>query len=339
MKSGLSRRDFIRITAVGAGILTFGGIGLHEILKEPEVKTCTKTRLLLGTFVTIKAVDTNESKARMAVKNTFDEIERLSGIMSRFDPGSQLYSLNKTGTITGASQELVDVAKQALEYSELTNGAFDVTVLPMLELNRQSFARYGSPPDSDYINQVKGLVDYRLIGLKGSDITLGRTGASITLDSIAKGYIVDMAAELLQRQGDMDGVMVEAGGDMYLSGTRQDGNLWKIGIAHPRSDSDYWGAVSYSNGAMATSGDYESALTGDYSYHHIIDPRAGMSPLELSSATVLAGNTAYADALATACIVMGRDEALAMIEKLPGVEALLIDKDMKDYRTSGFPAV
>ena len=188
MTRELSRRDFIRITAVGAGILAFGGIGLHEILKEPGLKTHAETRLLLGTFVTIKVVDTNENKARQVVSDTFDEINRLSAIMSRFDTGSELYSLNKTGSITGASPDLVTVMGQALEYSELTNGSFDVTVLPLLELNRESFARYSSPPDTGDINEVKRLVDYRQVSIKGRDITLARIGASITLDSIAKGY-------------------------------------------------------------------------------------------------------------------------------------------------------
>jgi len=166
---------------------------------------------------------------------------------------------------------------------------------------------------------------------------LTKTAASITLDSIAKGYIVDLAADLLRERGNMSRVLVEAGGDMFLSGMRQDGNPWKIGVAHPRAISGYYEVISSSNGAIATSGDYESAFTSDYRYHHIIDPRVGLSPIELASATVLASDTTYADALATACIVMGKDEALALVEKLPDVEALLIDKELRSYRTSGFP--
>lgn len=337
MRRELSRRDFIRITAIGAGILAIGGIALKELFAEPELKTYAETMPLLGTFITIKVVDTDEDKAREMVQDTFTEINRLSSILSRFDPASELYCLNKTGQVASASRELVVVMERALQYSELTSGAFDVTVLPLLELNQESFNKYNAPPDIKDIAEVKSLVGYKMVSIKGRDITLAKTGVSITLDSIAKGYIVDLAADLLRERGNMSRVLVEAGGDMFLSGMRQDGNPWKIGVAHPRAISGYYEVISSSNGAIATSGDYEAAFTNDYRYHHIIDPRIGLSPTELSSTTLLANNTTYADALATACIILGKDEALDLIEKLSSVEALFIDKQLKSYRTSGFP--
>ncbi len=337
MKRELSRRDFIRITAIGAGILAVGGITLKELFAEPDLKTYTETRALLGTFITIKVVDTDKDRAQDMAQSTFAEINRLSGILSRFDPASELYYLNKTGQITNASRELVEVMEQSLQYAELTSGAFDITVLPMLELNRESFQKYNAPPTADDLAEIKKLVDYRMINIMGQDITLAKTGTGITLDSIAKGYIVDLAAGLLRERGN-DRVLVEAGGDMCFSGTSQDGDPWRIGVANPRNAGGYYQVISSSGGAIATSGDYESAFTSDYRYHHIIDPRVGLSPAELSSATVLASNTARADALATACIVMGKDEALALIEKLPDTEALLIDKDLRSYRTDSFPA-
>jgi thiamine biosynthesis lipoprotein len=337
MKRELSRRDFIRITAIGAGVLAVGGIGLKEILAEPKLKTYAETRPLLGTFVTIKVIDTNENKARQMVRDTFTEISRLSAIMSRFDPASELYSLNKTCEITGASSELVAVVGQALSYSEMTGGAFDVTVLPLLELNQESFSKYNSPPDANAIAEVKSLVGYKMVSIKERDITLSRTGASITLDGIAVGYIVDRAAELLWERGSMSRVLVDGGGELSLSGMRQDGRPWEIGIAHPRDPGNYYELISFTNKAIATSGDYQNFYTSDYRYHHIIDPKTGISPPDIASATVLAQDTIYADALTKACFVMGKDEALSFIENLTGVEALLIDKEMKSYRTSGFP--
>jgi len=332
MKNKLSRRDFIRITAIGAGILTIGGITLKELFTEPELKTYAETRALLGTFITIKVVDTNEGRAQDMVQGTFTEISRLSGILSRFDPASELYRLNKTGQVTNASAELVEVMEKSLQYAELTSGTFDVTVLPMLELNQESFHKYNAPPFADDLVEVKKLVDYRAISISGQDITLTKSGAGITLDSIAKGYIVDMAAGLLRDKGN-DSV------DLSLSGMSQDGDPWKIGVVDPRNNSSHYQVIKSSGGAIATSGDYEATFTSDYRYHHIIDPRVGLSPAELSSSTVLASSTAYADALATACMVMGKDEALAFMEKLPDTEALLIDKNLTSYRTSGFPTV
>jgi thiamine biosynthesis lipoprotein len=161
MKKGLSRRDFIRITAIGAGVLAVGGICLKEILAEPKLKTYAETRALLGTFVTIKVVDTNNDKAKQMAQDTFAETNRLSGILSRFDTASELYCLNKTGQIISASSELVAVMEQALSYSELTSGTFDVTVLPLLELNQESFSKYHSPPDANDIAEVNSLVGYK----------------------------------------------------------------------------------------------------------------------------------------------------------------------------------
>ncbi|MFC1875472.1 FAD:protein FMN transferase [Chloroflexota bacterium] len=338
MKRKLSRRDFIRITAIGAGILAIGGITLNELFAEPELKTYTETRALLGTFITIKVVDTDKDRAQDMAQSTFNEISRLSGILSRFDPASELYSLNKTGQITSASGELVEVMEQSLQYAELTGGAFDITVLPMLELNQESFQKYNAPPTADDLTEVKKLVDYRAISINGQDITLTKTGAGITLDSIAKGYIVDLAAGLLRDKGN-DSVLVEAGGDMSLSGSSREGDPWKIGVANPRDIGGYYQVIKSRGGAIATSGDYEAAFTSDYRYHHIIDPRVGLSPADLSSATVLASNTTFADALATACMVMGKDEAITFIENMPDTEALLIDKSLVSYRTSGFPAI
>ena len=337
MNKKLSRRDFIRITAVGAGAMAIGGIAINDLLTEPEVKAYTETRALLGTFITIKIADTSEAQAQKLVQGTFDEIIRLSAIFNRFDPSSQLYSLNHSGSIQGASNELIDVMQKAVYYSELTGGAFDVTVLPMLDLNYDSFINNNAPPAAEDLSRVKSLVDYRSVSVKGKDITLGISGAGITLDSIAKGYIVDLAAGLLKNKG-CDCVLVEAGGDMSLSGSSQDGDPWKVAVADPRNIGDYYQVLYSSGGAIATSGDYEAAFTSDYRYHHIIDPRVGLSPAGLSSATVLAGNATLADALATACMVMGQDEALSFVNNLSGAEALLIDKQLNSYRSGGFPA-
>ncbi|MDD4924614.1 MAG: FAD:protein FMN transferase [Dehalococcoidales bacterium] len=336
MNYKLSRRDFIKITAAGAGALALGAIGVNRLLAEPELKIYEETQVLLGTFVTIKAVDTDEKNARNMVGTTFEEIKRLSNIFSRFDSKSELYSLNKSGQIYGASDDLICIMKSSIQYSELTDGLFDITALPLLELNHESFNTNNAPPDKEAITEIKSLVGYNAINISGNDITLQKPGALITLDSIAVGYIVDKAAALLS-QGNINNVLINGGGEIYPCGTKNDGELWKIGIANPRDTSKYLAVIDSSNWAISTSGDYEAYFTGDYLYNFIIDPRTGVSPTELASATVIAKDTLCADALSTACIVMGKNDALSMIENLPGTEALLVDKNMNCYRSSGFP--
>ena len=336
MNNRLSRRDFIKFTAAGAGALALGAVSINKLLAEPDMKIYEETQVLLGTFVTIKAVDTDEKNACNLVRATFEEVNRLSAIFSRFDSRSELYSLNRNGHIDGASDDLISILKSSIQYSEVTGGLFDVTALPLLELNQESFNNNNSPPDVGTIAEVKSLVGYQAININGNDITLRKTGAHITLDSIAVGYIVDKAAALLG-QGDVNNVLINGGGEIYPRGTKNDGKLWTIGIANPRDNSGYLSVIDSGDWAISTSGDYEAYFTDDYLYNFIIDPRTGISPTELASATVIAKNTIEADALSTACIIMGKNDALNLIESLPGTEVLLVDKNMSCYRSSGFP--
>jgi thiamine biosynthesis lipoprotein len=336
MNNRLSRRDFIKFTAAGAGALALGAVGVNRLFAEPDLKTYEETQVLLGTFVTIKAVDTDENNARSLVRATFEEINRLSAVFSRFDSRSELYNLTRTGYIDGASDDLISILRSSIQYSEVTGGLFDVTALPLLELNQESFNKNNTPPDGETITEAKSLVGYQAIDINGNGITLKKSGAHITLDSIAVGYIVDKAAALLG-QGDVNNVLINGGGEIYPRGIKNDGNLWPIGIANPRDNSSYLSVIESADWAISTSGDYQAYFTDDYLYNFIIDPRTGVSPTELASATVIAKDTIGADALSTACIIMGKNDALNLIESLPGTEALLVDKNMNCYRSSGFP--
>jgi len=337
MKREISRRDFVRISAVGAGVLALGGFGVKELIEAGAAKEVGETRALLGTFITIKLIDTDAESAKAAIEDAFAEIERLSAVLSRFDPGSELSVLNCTGINDSASPELLGVVQKAKNFSDVTGGAFDISVLPLLNLYVDSFADGGEPPSEKAIGAAKELVGYRNIVVKDRRIELAAPGMCLTLDGIAKGFVVDQAASLLRARG-LTQVLVEAGGDMSLRGMRDDGQPWKIGLTHPRALAGYYEVFSTSNDCLATSGDYENAFTSDYSWHHIIDPRIGHSPREVASATVIAPDTTYADAMATAAVVLGVSDAIALFDRLPGVEALLIDKGMKSYPTSGFYA-
>jgi thiamine biosynthesis lipoprotein len=292
---------------------------------------------MMGTFVTITVIGEDEAASAAIAQDTFAEIGRLSSILSRHDSSSELSRLNTAGSLASASSELVSVLERAQFYAEISGGAFDVTMKPLQDLYQDSFARYSRPPDAADISKALTLVGYRNLSIKGRDLALAKEGMGITLDGIGKGYIVDQAAALLKARG-MTQVLVEAGGDLALRGMRQDGAPWKVGIVHPRALTGYYEVVESSNSCMATSGDYESAYTADYSHHHIIDPRSGYSPAELASTTVTAADTTFADALSTAALVMGADEALALLEGLTGVEGLLIDKNLHSRATSGFVA-
>ncbi|APV45485.1 thiamine biosynthesis lipoprotein [Dehalogenimonas formicexedens] len=335
LKNKLTRRDFVRISAVGAGVLALGGVGIKELLATGGVKEVSETRELLGTFITIKLVDPEPEIAASAIREGFAEVERLSSIFSRFDPGSGLAMLNRDGYIDNAPPELLGIVQKAKYISGITGGAYDISVLPLLNLYVDSFAEGGSPPSDKQIDVAKDLVGYQGIEIKERRISLAAPGMCLTLDSIAKGFVVDQTASMLRNRG-YSRVLVAGSGDMSLRGARDDGQPWKIGLTHPRALAGYYEVFQTTNDSIATSGDYENTFTPDFSWNHIIDPRIGHSPRELASATVIASDTAYADALSTSAMVMGKTDALSLLESLPGVEALLIDKNMNKYSTSGF---
>ncbi|MFW6068540.1 MAG: FAD:protein FMN transferase, partial [Chloroflexota bacterium] len=185
------------------------------------------------------------------------------------------------------------------------------------------------------------------IRVRNQSIFLEREGMQLTLDGIAKGYIVDSAVAMLRRSGFSD-VLVEAGGDLAASGQRSDGGPWRVGVRHPRAiegaSTQSMTTVEVSQRAVATSGDYMNSFTQDFSRHHIVDPRSGLSPQELSSVTVLAPTTMDADALSTTVMVLGLREGMTLLERLPHVAGLLVSKanensDVKMWPTSNFPAL
>jgi thiamine biosynthesis lipoprotein len=158
----------------------------------------------------------------------------------------------------------------------------------------------------------------------------------ITLDGIAKGAVVDGAVARLQALG-FAAVLVEAGGDLRATGIDQ---YWRVAVQPPRPEktNEFVAAFELAEQAAATSGDYMNAFNPDRSLHHIVDPRLGLSPSELASTTVIAPSATDADALSTTLMVLGVKQGLALAEKLAGVEALVVAKDLQLYRSSGFPA-
>jgi thiamine biosynthesis lipoprotein len=222
---------------------------------------------------------------------------------------------------------------QAQGMSEMTGGAFDVTVKPVVDLYQQS--RPGLPED-DEIRSALNLVDYRKLTVSAGEIALGQPGMAVTLDGIAKGYIVDAGSAVLKRMG-FENVLVEAGGDLMAGGNKDGDAPWKIGVQSPQGSlSDLLTQIKVSNQAAATSGDYFQFFSEDRMNHHIIDPRSGFSSPELASATILSERAVKSDALATAVMVLGK-AGLDLIESISGSEALLVTKEGAMLKSSGFP--
>jgi thiamine biosynthesis lipoprotein len=293
--------------------------------------SATDSRYLMGTVVNLTLIGGEPEQAQAAILHVFARMEALEAVLSRYLPDSQLSKLNRNDTLEDAHPSLISVIKRAQEISQLTNGAFDITIKPVLDLYQSS----ASLPDENAVSQALLLVDYHAITLEDRTISFKKRGMSITLDGIAKGFIVDEGVAVLEKFGFTD-VMIEAGGDLMAMGEKAPRYPWKIGLQAPRkATGNLIATFNVENKALATSGDYMQAFTPDFVNHHIIDPRCGHSPRELASVSVLAPTVTLADGLATSIMVMGK-EGLKLIENLPACEAYAVTKDSAVLKTTGF---
>lgn len=294
----------------------------------PEVRL---TRLLLGTTVTITVRHADEAFASKAITAALDEIERIEQLMSSYDEESEIWCLNSTGVIE-SDPEILRLIEEARRFSRLSDGAFDVTVQPLLDLYDTAFSQRGRPPTPAEIETARQKVGFERIRIAAGRISLPE-GMKITLGGIAKGYAIDRAVSVLQERGVRHG-LVNAGGDMRSLGTK-DGGPWKIALQNPRNSHDYIALLPLADRAVATSGDYEKFFDPEKKFHHIVDPRTGYSATELISVTVVAPTALEADALATAVFVLGAQQGMELIECRENVEALLVTAERAILTSTG----
>ena len=331
-KTRLTRQQFLKITGVAGVSAAFGGALVRELLRQAELHRVRDTRVQMGTVVTVSVVHPDLAAARRMVTETFAEMERLEGMLSRHRDGTMVSRLNRDGIVRGVSPEVVHVIDRALEYSALTRGAFDITVAPLLNLYKSSFATTGAPPPETEVTRALALVDYRNVRLEDGVVEFDERGMAVTLDGIAKGYIVDRAVAVL-REGGVEKILIDAGGDMATAGERARGEGWRVAIQHPRDEAGDLGILRLRGESVATSGDYIQHFTEDRLFHHILDPRTGNSPVHTSSVTVVTPTAMESDALSTAIFVLGPQDGLRLLNRLDGVEGMIVTKQ-QDVLTS-----
>ncbi len=266
----ITRQQFLRITAVAGVSLTLGGGLIRALVRRADLHEIRETRTQMGTLVTISVVHPSATAARGMVVAAFAEMERLEAILSRHREGTPVSRLNAEGVVRGAPTELTAVVRKALHYSALSDGAFDITVAPLLELYASSFALTGAPPSDSRVEDIRSLVGHRDILVDDGSIAFKKPGMSITLDGIAKGHIVDRAVSMLRESG-AEHVLVDAGGDMASVGEAPSGDGWRIAIQDPRAEDGYLGILQLRDNSVATSGDYLEYFAQDKRSHHTLD--------------------------------------------------------------------
>lgn len=313
---------------------------IHSRHSGEAGRVVEKTKLLMGTIVEIKVpVGPGEDagRIRQAIDEAFAEIKRIEDVFSVFKEASELSRVNrlKAGEALKLSTEVYDLIKRSLEYSELTGGAFDITVKPLVDLWNAAKTS-GRLPSKDELEAARAKVGPQNIILNEAErtISLRQDGVKLDLGGIAKGYAADRAGAILKASG-ITGAIVNPGGNMYCLGRRSKNELWKIGIQHPRKREGLFLEIMVEDRAVVTSGDYERYFElGGKRYSHIIDPRTGW-PIgdAVVSATVIADNSTRADALATAICVLGPKDGLRMLKRMKGVDAFVIFKDGENLKT------
>ncbi len=331
----MSRREALKITAVTGVSLAIGGSVLAGLVQRGRLHRVAVRDIRMGTLVHITVVHPDPSAAREMVDAAFAEMERLEAILSRHRPDTAVSRLNREGSLRSAPLELSRLVRLAGEYSEATEGAFDITVAPVLHLYASSFENTGQPPSDAELNHARELVGHHSLRAVESDLLFDEPGMAVTLDGIAKGFIVDRAVERLVAAG-ADRVMVDAGGDMASRGTSAPGEPWSVGIQDPWDGRGRLGSLHLRSQGIGSSGDYVHRFSEDRRFHHIIDPRTGKSPDHTSAVTVVASTAVEADALSTAALVLGPEEGIALLEAREGIEGLLVTKDRTEIRTRGF---
>jgi FAD:protein FMN transferase len=335
----MDRRSFLKFSGLlGLGVTSAGILPCRaEAVKFGNNSyKVSDTQVAMSTFVSMTLFHPSRDRAEEAMGRAFEEIERLTGLMNRFDKKTVVARLNNEGTIHDMPPEVAEVVKASLDYYRITQGCFDITVKPIIDLFQKNFSEgKTSPPEEDLLNQTLNRVGSDKIELKGRTVRFREPGMGITLDGIAKGYIVDRASDLLKRRRIKDH-LINAGGDIRASGSHPGKKSWTIAIEDPQKKKKYPDVIQLTDGAVATSGNYEVFFDQEKMFHHIVNPRTGRSPELSASVSVLADTAMNADALATSVFVMPPSAGVNFINTLPDRECLLVSRTGQILKSPGW---
>lgn len=287
----------------------------------------------MDTYMTVTAYGDNAQKG---VTDAVAEIQRLDNLLSIGKEDSEISKLNKSGCAALSDDTAVMVTK-ALDLYKSTGGAFDITVLPLMELWGFTTQEYYVPTEDEIQSTLQRVGADKLTWDESTKtLTLGDK-QEIDLGGIAKGFTSSRIMEIFKKDGVTCG-MVSLGGNVHLLGTKQDGSAWRVGIQDPDNTDDMLGVLEANDCAVITSGAYERNFEKDgVTYHHIIDPATGKpSNSGLTSVTIVSKDGTLADGLSTSLFVMGKDKAIAYWKQhADEFDTILVDKDRNVYITEG----
>jgi len=322
-----SRRGFLKIAAAVAVVPALVG-GVRAL--APQGRLYDWQLEVMGALSELAFWHEDPVVAARTIDQVRSEVARLDGIFSLQRGDSEISRLNRDGFLNNPSWELRDQLSAGRRFSELSGGAFDISVQPLWQLYAAHFwTGTGTSADIDAAARdvAERLVDYRLVDISPRRITLGRPGMGVTLNSIGQGFVADRIAEMLGEQG-FTHVYADLG-ETRLIGDHPDGRPWRIGLRDPKDPDRFGRTLDLEDIGLAVSGGYGTPFDETGRYNHIFDPRSGLSASKMAAIAVTAPSAMIANGLATSIYVAGREHAARILGAHPGAKAVITTTDGK----------
>jgi len=294
-----------------------------------------RTEAIMGTRCYVELWADEPAKGNDAIDAVMAELRRIDSLMSHYKPESQLSQINQYANErpVQVDKELFDLIRLSTHYSQITEGAFDITYASVGYL--YNYPQHIRPTEAQ-IRQALPAVNWRnmLLDEEHHTVRFEHPGMRIDLGGIGKGYAVDRGIDVLKARG-IARALVTAGGDSRIIGDRI-GRPWLVAIRHPDNPSKVVTRIPLSDSAVSTSGDYERYFDEDgVRYHHIIDPRTGHSASKVRSATILAPTATQTDGMSKTAFVLGAEKALEIINRMPEYDAVFVLPDGRVLYSNG----
>lgn len=334
-----ARRRFLCIAGSAAGLAASGALhsawaGVnssattgHDLADDPTLHTWQG--IALGGEATLRIHHPDASHAQRLIQRTVAELQRLESLFSLYRADSQLSRLNRDGRLDDPGADMLTLLGRSQRYSQLTHGAFDVTVQPLWQLYAEHFAQPGAAPggpSSDAIDHALQRIGYQYMAIEPRQVRFLRPGMAATLNGIAQGYITDRITALLA-DGGVEHALVNMGEIRALNAPGQ--RDWRIGLEQPGHQGQMNETLALRNAAIATSGGYGTPLDDSQRFHHLLDPGSGRSGQRYLGVSVVAPTATTADALSTAFSLMPQADIAPLAHSLQaGVRLTLPDSSV-----------
>lgn len=329
------KRGWLKFLCLLLCLASAAGV-LNGCKKEPQYLSTPMSRYsfeYLDTVIDIKIYDAVDESV---LDGCFSIIAEYEDKLSRTLEGTQVYRLNENGTVE-MDDDVLELMKKGLYYSELSGGVFDITVEPIT--SQWDFkAETPALPDAQALAEAVKHVDYTKLTIRGNQVSLTDPESGVDLGAIAKGYIADRVKDYLVSEG-VTSAIINLGGNVLCVGKKPDGSTFNVGLQYPfGARSDLIAIVQIDDFSVVTSGiDQRNFTIDDKLYHHILNTQTGY-PCEngLLSVTIISEKSVDGDGLSTTCFALGLEKGLELIDSIDGIYAAFVTEDYEIHYSDGF---